>query len=233
MLGSSPLWSAYANSDAFGKLIFFALFALSVASWAILIHKGWHLVQARRLAKQFQEFFTQNIRHPLTADGPAVPNPFSQIYGVIKRHAVDLLNKNHKKDPAAPYLLPSDLNLLLNHADLAIGEQIKQMEKHLYILSTTVSLAPFLGLLGTVWGSLLTLGGLQHGLSQSSQIVLNGLSMALATTVIGLLVAIPALIAYNSLRSGIRDFTFELENFAAEILTSVEMEYRKEEPFRP
>jgi biopolymer transport protein TolQ len=89
-------------------------------------------------------------------------------------------------------------------------------------------LAPFLGLLGTVWGILTTFSELQvQGSSSSHQMVLGGLSLALATTVFGLIDAIPALIGYNYLKNTIRDFQTEMEKFASELLASIEMQYRK------
>jgi biopolymer transport protein TolQ len=66
-----------------------------------------------------------------------------------------------------------------------------------------------------------------QAVGSSHQMVLSGLSLALATTVLGLIDAIPALIGYNYLKNGIRDFNTEMEEFANEILASVEMQYRK------
>src|SRR4029078_12125978 len=106
--------------------------------------------------------------------------------------------------------------------------QVKHLEKNLYILSTTVSLAPFLGLLGTVWGILTTFSEMQSKTAGSThQMVLGGLSLALATTVLGLLDAIPALIGYNYLKNTIRDLEVDMEGFSTEILASVELQYRQ------
>ena len=96
------------------------------------------------------------------------------------------------------------------------------------MLSTIVTLAPFLGLLGTVWGILLTFSNLQmHSLTSGNSAVLAGLSMALATTVVGLIVAIPALVAYNYLKTSVKDIAADMENFSHRLLTTVEIQYRK------
>lgn len=93
-----------------------------------------------------------------------------------------------------------------------------------------MSLGPFLGLLGTVWGILTTFGDLAaHAKESSHQNFLGGLSLALATTVLGLVAAIPALIGFNYLKNSARDFESDMEGFAHEILSSVEMQYRKPE----
>ena len=91
-----------------------------------------------------------------------------------------------------------------------------------------VTLAPFLGLLGTVWGILLTFSQIEaKGMSGSNTGMLAGLSLALATTVVGLLVAIPALVGYNYLRNWLREYRREAEEFSHLLLTSVELQYRK------
>jgi len=96
------------------------------------------------------------------------------------------------------------------------------------MLSTIVTLAPFLGLLGTVWGIALTFSNLQtHSLTSGSSAILSGLSMALATTVLGLIVAIPALVADNFLKSSVKDFMGNIENFSHRLLSTVEIQYRK------
>jgi biopolymer transport protein TolQ len=106
--------------------------------------------------------------------------------------------------------------------------QTKFLEKSLYVLSTTVSLAPFLGLLGTVWGILTTFSELQNqGTGNTHQMVLGGLSLALATTVLGLIDAIPALIGFNYLKNDVKDFQTEMESFSNELLASVELQYRQ------
>ena len=99
------------------------------------------------------------------------------------------------------YLSKGDIDLIESGIDGIILEQSKYLEKNLFILSTIITLAPFLGLLGTVWGILITFSNLHAGISSVNTAVLWGISMALATTVFGLVVAIPALIAYNYLKN--------------------------------
>lgn len=104
----------------------------------------------------------------------------------------------------------------------------KFLEKNLYILSTIVTLAPFLGLLGTVYGILTTFTALKTSAAGgSNQIILGGLSLALATTVLGLIDAIPALIGYNYLKNVVYDFDAEMDRFATDVLSTLELHYRK------
>jgi len=149
---------------------------------------------------------------------------------------IEILNKNRRfaqlnkgsGSETASYLSPSDIEFVESHLLSTVSSQTSNLEKNLYVLSTVVSLAPFLGLLGTVWGILTTFSELQSlSTGSTHQMVLGGLSLALATTVMGLLDAIPALIGYNYLKNGIKDFQTEMECFSNEILTSVELQYRK------
>ncbi len=87
-----------------------------------------------------------------------------------------------------------------------------------------------MGLLGTVWGILMTFADLQtHQAGSTHNAILGGISLALATTVLGLLDAIPALIAYNYLKNETRDFQIDMEGMSNELLASVEIYYRKVE----
>lgn len=132
-----------------------------------------------------------------------------------------------KKEPSTN-LSSADIALLETHATSTIAMLTKFLEKNLYILSTIVTLAPFLGLLGTVYGILTTFTALKTSAAGgSNQIILGGLSLALATTVLGLIDAIPALIGYNYLKNVVYDFDAEMDRFATDVLSTLELHYRK------
>ncbi len=238
LTSSNPFIDAYVQSDFLGKMIFLGLIALSIITWVVLIHKGWMTYQAKKYSVQFYKTFQNQKLNPLGLEYDSSlkkgPNPFLEIYLALKRHTVEILNKNRrfgqlnqgKQDLSS--LSITDINFVDSQLNAAIAHQTKQLEKNLFILATVVSLAPFLGLLGTVWGILTTFAELQSQTSGGThQMVLGGLSLALATTVMGLIDAIPALIGYNYLKNSIRDFETEMEGFSTEILSTVEMHYRQ------
>lgn len=239
ILASNPFFDAYIHSDFLGRIIFLGLILLSVICWIILLHKVWVTYNARKNATKFKNFFQLQKLNPLQLEYPSpkdVVNPYLDLYQVLKRQTIDVLNKNRRfvqmsknqSSETASYLSPSDIDFVESHLMSTIYSQTKDLEKNLYILATIVSLAPFLGLLGTVWGILTTFSELQSMTSGSThQMVLGGLSLALATTVIGLIDAIPALIGYNYLKNSIKDFQTDMECFSNEILASVELQYRK------
>ncbi len=249
MILYSPLASmgafgtAYAQSDFTGKIIILSLIALSAICWIVLIHKIWMTRHVRRLSSAFVLAFKKNQDLLLQLDinqlpkphHKQIPHPFAMIFQETKNKAIEILNKNHyfiaqqnPKEPVQVYLSPTDLEILETHVLTTVSAQKKHMEKNLYILSTIVTLAPFLGLLGTVWGILVTFSELHAGGSVGSNVaVLGGISTALATTVLGLIIAIPALVSYNYLKSALANYFSDMEDFLYGLLSTIELQYRK------
>lgn len=236
IIASNPFIDAYIHSDFLGKSIFLGLIFLSVVSWVILVDKVRIMRSSRLISKTFQKHCDQRRHAPLTVEisEATKSNPFERLYLSLKKQTVDLLNKNRhfvaetQKGQPVAYLSPADIDLVGGHMITEIASETKQLERNLYILATIVSLAPFLGLLGTVWGILTSFSEMQAQVgSTTNQAVLGGISLALATTVLGLIDAIPALIGYNYLKSAIRDFEIEMESFTSHLITSIELQYRQ------
>ena len=232
---------AFTQADFFGKLIFLGLFSLSIICWFFLIHKIWMLRKVKAGSKQFQLLIEKEKNSLLNLSiemikGKGGLYPFHHLYLTLKEKTIEILDKNHffslqkeiEEVNYKNYLSHSDIECIESHLESSIIKQRELIEKNMFILSTIVTLAPFLGLLGTVWGILITFGELQSGHSISSNtIILGGLSTALVTTVLGLLIAIPALIGYNYLKNSSRHYTTEMCDFGHFLLTTVELYYRK------
>lgn len=238
VLAVNPFVNAYLQADWFGKGVFWSLFLLSAISCTILLYKCWQVVQVRRLSREFVRLFSEKGEDPLNfqfarpqqGGWAEVPHPFFEIYKVVKGYALQLLNRNRALgDGAKDRLSSSDLELIELQMATAASFQCHAMEKNLFILSTVVTLGPFLGLLGTVWGILTTFSQLPHGFSTGNAAMLTGLSMALATTVIGLVVAIPALVGYNYLKNASREYRKEVDQFSHLLLATVEIQYRRDD----
>ncbi len=226
----NPIFEAYTQSDLFGKIIFLALFGLSVVTWTIWLKKWLFFREMKEKGVIINQNFEKKRHLPLSLEMQTQTHPFSEIYTAIKKQTIELLNKNRQAttEEKGVTLSRSDIELIDASMGPAISNQLKGMDKNLFVLSTIVSLAPFLGLLGTVWGILVTFSQLQHGAGAGAHaMVMNGLAMALGTTVVGLLVAIPALIAYNYLKTQTAHFTGEVEDFSQLLLSSIELHYRK------
>ncbi len=162
-------------------------------------------------------------------------NPFLVILNSIKEKTVEILDKNHfftlknsLNKQESVFLSRADLEHLEARAQITLSNEAKRLEKNLFVLSTIAPLAPFVGLLGTVWGILVSLNEMQkEAVTHANAAVLSGLTTALATTVIGLLIAIPALISYNYLRNQLKDVCTDMEDFSSLLLSSIELQYRK------
>lgn len=243
MFGSMQTFTrAYTQSDFFGKCIMAALFALSLICWLVLCYKIWQAKKVRLSSDLFAKQLAKNKEHLLqvevqeTSLSPYIPHPFVQIFLILRQKTLEMLDKKHfffqrqgNQNPDV-YLTKEDIELLEQHVSTTLSYQHKILEKHLFILSTIVTVAPFLGLLGTVWGILVTFAELQNGSpAGSNTVILGGLSTALATTVLGLIIAIPALLSYNYLKNHLKTFSSDMEDFLYSLLSTIELQYRKVE----
>lgn len=227
---ANPIIKAYSQSDLLGKLIFLFLFALSVLTWSLFLKKYLEHRSIKKNSTYIEALFQKNRLNPLCLPITKLPpSPYTSLYNALKTGALEVFNKNRtQSQEETVYLSKSDVDWLSSHLECTTAALIKKLEKNLFLLSTTVSLAPFLGLLGTVWGILLTFAELQKGASvNANSTIMGGLAMALGTTVLGLIVAIPALISYNYLKASLSHLTLDFENFSQEILSSVEFQYRR------
>lgn len=235
---------AYFQADFFGKCIFLGLFALSFICWSLLIYKIYLLQNVRKKSLLFISSIQKqkdSLLHlkpePITTKSYFdIPQPFYELFSVLKDKTLELLEKNHfflsdlNKSKTSVYLSRHDIDLIETHLITSINNERHKLDKNIFVLSMITTLAPFLGLLGTVWGILMTFSGLQLSAQLSSNnMILSGLSTALATTVLGLIIAIPSLIAYSYLKNAIRRFTYEMEDFSHLLLSTVELQYRKVE----
>lgn len=234
MFATNPLYAAYADSDLIGKLIFLSLLFLSIISWVVFVQKTRGTRGMKKMCEAFKETFENSKNNPLNTQiisfskPSKFENPFLTLYLVLKEQTLELLNKNKAfNEESDMYLSTSDIDLISSYLSTSISSHSRRLEKNLFVLSTVVTLGPFLGLLGTVWGILTTFSELSSRSGQTNEAILSGLAMALGTTILGLLVAIPALIAYNYLRNHAKEFQTEMEDFATFMLATVEIQYRK------
>ena len=111
-----------------------------------------------------------------------------------------------------------------------VAQESLKLESGLILLAIAVSGAPFMGLLGTVWGVMSTFAGIAQAQGAATLAAMApGVSAALITTVAGLLVAIPSMFGYNWLVHNLRVFTVGLDNFAQELVSRMETEFLEEE----
>ncbi len=232
-LGINLFLHSYAQADWLGRAIFLSLIALSIITWTLIIYKVQVTRRVRQKSAHFRGLFEKSRHHPLGIQVDAIDaSPFARLYQTLRQFTVDLLTKNREfgqvQGQEQAYLSPSDIELVETQVNSSISSEAQGLSSSLYILATIVTLAPFLGLLGTVWGILTTFSdpSMISG-GAGSEAVLGGMSLALVTTVLGLIDAIPALIGYNYLKNVIGSFETEMEVFSGQVLGSVELQYRQ------
>jgi biopolymer transport protein TolQ len=225
--------SAYLESDGFGRAIFIALFALSITSWWLLLSKSWILFQMQKLSADVVHAFSSKDPLGLQYLAPKKPefigvnHPFFAIYKAFKQSTLQIMSRNTNM-----VVSEADLNFIDAEMEITLQSEMQQVEKNVFLLSTIAALSPLLGLLGTVWGILLAFGEqTKGGVIASNTTMLSGLSLALTTTVIGLVVAIPALVGYSYLRNRSKEYKQEMQDFSHLLISAIELHYRKKEVY--
>ena len=227
---------AFRESTLPGKVIVLALFLSSSWAWTIMLTKYWQLKRADEATGDFLEAF-RTERSPTAlftkrSDYPGTP--LSTIYragctalgGELQAHGVDpedLLMGDMSSETRRLSL--NQLETLRTVVDRNVADEALILEEQMGLLATAVSAAPFLGLLGTVWGVMDAFGGMAVTGSATLSAVAPGISGALLTTVVGLLVALPSAIGYNVLTNRIRRISVQMDNFAQEFISEMQNHY--------
>lgn len=219
-----------------GKIIVLILMLGSIGAWTIMLTKAGELRRAVNDSARFLIAF-RNETDPVALMVKRRAFGDSPLYRVYEAGCLtfggelDAVNGGSSELPLDE-LSRMDRNLttlqfetIRNAAERATADQALLMEDRMGFLATAVSASPFLGLLGTVWGVMDAFGGMAATGSATLSAVAPGISGALLTTVVGLLVAIPSAIGYNFLIHRIRKLTVQTDNFAQEFIAAVQRHY--------
>ncbi|MGH7565969.1 MAG: MotA/TolQ/ExbB proton channel family protein [Gemmatimonadota bacterium] len=247
LIAEPSIWNMVVYSDWFTKAILLILLGFSLISWAIILHR---LIVFRRLRGKRRRFFDVFERRSSLAEAyqgalAIADNPLTEVFKAGTRE-LKLLSQRPAADERAggPLEFPSGAGsvapppratsaitiLEKESVHMALereaAQRVEDLERGLTFLATTGSVAPFFGLLGTVWGvmdAFLNIGLRGTG---NLNVVAPGIAEALITTVAGLAVAIPAVIAYNWFVSQIKEIADELGHFSSELINVIIRERR-------
>jgi biopolymer transport protein TolQ len=234
-LADNSLFYAFEELSLSGIIICVSLFVLSCFSWSVMITKFRMILKARRQTEQFTEAF-RDCKNPLNLYQEGTHLTGTPLYNVYMTGAAELAYQTtgsveadetfHARLTSAPKITTSQMDSVGNTMDRAIGESVLRLESKMTILATAVSGAPFLGLLGTVWGVMDTFTSVASAVGATSlKTLAPGVSSALLTTVTGLVVAIPAMFGYNYLVNNIKSMIATMENFANEVRSEFERHF--------
>ena len=248
-----PLFAANAavyaiqNATTEGKITVLVLLVLSLFSWTIIITKFRQLSIARKATKKFLAAYN-STRDPLDIlrkgeefDGaPAYQlyirgadelmyqlknNPVEIRPGTTLSHGTGEGNTDHLAHSVTTKISVASFDAVRVVLEEAAGAEAMALEKGMIVLSTAVAGGPFIGLLGTVWGVMSTFAGIAESQAATLTAMAPGVAAALVATVTGLLVAIPAMFAYNFMVTTIRHITQELDGFASRYANQIEHVY--------
>lgn len=214
---------AVRDSDLIGLLCLLACLGLSIASWVIILFKMKQMNSAVRESDAFDRCLDSSgsLEEAYRRTSEYPNSPIAQI---LREAYIEMESENWYSDGL--YGLEERLTAarlgVERVMERTISNEIRGLESHLIFLATTSSVAPFIGLFGTVWGVLAAFQALSKSGSAALSALAPGMATALVTTVAGLVAAIPASIFFNYLTSRIANLTSRMDSFALELANIVQ-----------
>ena len=205
------LMNLFIRADIIVKSVIVLLIACSIYSWAVIIEKFRLFKKINKSSEEFEtKFWNSKSAESFYNNLPAnIQDPMALIF---KDSMQALLKKRSRTD------INSKMTTML---ETGIEKQISKITKGFTFLATVGSTAPFIGLFGTVWGIMNSFQSIAISRNTSLAIVAPGIAEALFATALGLLAAIPAVIAYNKFNNDTIQYTQKLENFSKRFLTII------------
>ena len=208
------IFSLFLRADPVVKFVMIGLFVSSVWSWAIIINKIKMIRKINNVTKKFEDLFwsSSSLEDLYSKTESNNSNPMISIFNKSMIEWLKVRNSKNK-DKVENRLN----NVLVN----SINNEITKLEKNMIFLASLGSAAPFVGLFGTVWGIMNSFQAIGITKNTSLAVVAPGIAEALFATALGLIAAIPAVIAYNKLSSVFDNYSVRLETFSQEFVNRV------------
>ena len=206
--------SLFFRADPIVKLVIFGLFLASVWSWAIIINKIKVIRKINIVTKKFEElFWSTNSLEDLYSKTESKSD--HAMISIFNKAMIEWLKIRGTK-------LKDQMESRLNNTLVSsINNEMTKLEKNMIFLASLGSSAPFIGLFGTVWGIMNSFVAIGITKNTSLAVVAPGIAEALFATALGLIAAIPAVIAYNKISSVLDNYSVRLETFAHEFVSRV------------
>ena len=203
-------WALFLEADIVVKSVMIGLLLASIWSWAIIVDRARRLKAINREAAKFEAHFWQSESIDALFDKAGKSkHPSAVVFGAGMGEWRRSLSKGRLDREGVRARLTSIMNV-------AIAREIDELSDRLNILATVGSVAPFVGLFGTVWGLMRSFAAIAATQNTTLAVVAPGIAEALFATAIGLFAAIPAVIGYNRLLHGIGRLEARLSHFAEE-----------------
>ena len=207
------LWQLFLRADFVVKSVILILIASSIFSWALILDKYRLFKRIDKSTKLFEDkFWKSKSAETFYKNLPdKTDDPLAQIFKSTMEELIKTRSKSSTVQSARVQRV----------VEISIDRQSKNIEKNFTYLATVGSTAPFIGLFGTVWGIMNSFQSIAISRNTSLAIVAPGIAEALFATALGLLAAIPAVIAYNKFNSDSQRYLSRVDNFCKRFLSIV------------
>jgi biopolymer transport protein TolQ len=211
------------NASPVVKGVLGLLILMSAASWFVIGSKTIFLSNAASRSAKFQDAFwkTGRLDEIWRISEASPPSPVSEVFRAGYTELAKLQKRRQEAPEAASEELLGDIESVQRALDRARTTAITEMESRVPLLGTTASAGPFIGLFGTVWGIMNSFRNIGAKGAANLATVAPGIAEALVATAIGLMAAIPAVMAYNFFSRRIRVLSAEMETFSSDFLNIV------------
>jgi biopolymer transport protein TolQ len=232
LAGTGNVTDIISSTGPVNRIVLAILILLSVVSWAIILHKAWSYRAVARQSATFLDVFRRSAKFSeVQAVCPSLPA--SPLVGVFQAGYAELNAQFRAAAPApganpgAPAGRPTLKSLTAVDRALlrASTSELSKLEKKVTFLATIASVAPFIGLFGTVWGIMVAFQKIGVTGSTNLATVGPGIADALIATAAGLFAAIPAVLFYNHFTTQVKGFAAEIDDFSLEFLNISERNF--------
>jgi len=205
------LLTLFIRADVVVKTVILLLIAASIYSWAIIIEKVKLFKKINTSTEAFEEKFwkSKSVESFYNNLPPKIFDPMALTFQATMQTMLKSRSKSNLSEKMSGIL------------ESNIEKQMNKIEKNYTFLATVGSTAPFIGLFGTVWGIMNSFQSIAISRNTSLAIVAPGIAEALFATALGLLAAIPAVVAYNKFNSDSKKYSQKLENFSKRFLSII------------
>ncbi len=204
------LWGLFLQADWIVKSVMIGLLIASVWVWAIVFDKVTSLRRANKAADAFEDRFWSggSLDDLYSKEGEEPAHPIAAVFGAAMRE--------WRRSAGQAGLMGGAKERVERAMAVTIGREMERQERWMIFLASVGSVAPFIGLFGTVWGIMNSFAAIAGMQNTNLAVVAPGIAEALFATAIGLVAAIPAVLAYNKLSTDLARFAGRMESFATE-----------------
>ena len=220
------IWGLFLDADIIVKLVILMLIVASIWSWSIIIDKVRTLRTQNALADEFEDLFWSGEHIDRIYDRIG-----GQPDGIMANVCVAAMREWRRVSGKAvrqPGQIMSSSNRIDRNMEVTISREIEVMEKGMTFLASVGSVAPFVGLFGTVWGIMNSFQAIAMSKNTSLAVVAPGIAEALFATALGLVAAIPAVVAYNRFNARIDALGARVDRFSSEFSSMLSRQLEEE-----